>query len=67
MTTQDTGSKPLSGDLALVNGQVWMREYIPDLGRRWVRLVRAPQSPRNLVTTERLLSLGQVTELHPAE
>jgi hypothetical protein len=67
VTTPGEAPKSLSVDLVAVNGQFWVRTQIPEVGERWVRLVRAPKSDRNIVTTEKLLSQGQITQLRSVE
>jgi len=52
-------------DVVRVNGQIWIREYVPDLGTRYVRLVRAPRSDRNVSTLEQLTRQGDIEELAP--
>jgi len=43
----------------LVNGRVWYRMYIPDLGERWCKL-----PGRQVATWDKLTSMGEVYLMH---
>lgn len=50
-----------------INGQVWMAEYVPDVGWRYVRLTRAPRGDQNVKTLSALKTMGTVTPLVEAQ